>query len=106
MEPLCERPCGEDLELLTSEVVTNALKHARVTTENSVAVEALVFDDVVRVEVRDRGSGFDPPTPGPPGQLRPSGWGLFLVEELARRWGVDSVPSTTVWFEVGRVPAQ
>lgn len=99
---LCDRPCGEDLALLTSEVVTNAVKHGPVPAENSVAIEALVFDDVVRVEVRDRGAGFDPPTPGPPGQPRPSGWGLFLVGELARRWGVESLPSSTVWFEVAR----
>jgi serine/threonine-protein kinase RsbW len=105
LEALCYRPCGEELALLTSEVVTNAVKHGPVPAENSVWLEALVFDDVVRVEIRDRGAGFEPPTPGPPGESRPSGWGLFLVDELASRWGVESLPSSTVWFEVARGPA-
>jgi len=106
LETLCDRPCVEDLALLTSEVVTNALKQGPAPAENNVTLEALVFDDVVRVEVRDRGAGFDPPTPGPRGQPRPSGWSLVLLEELARRWGVESLPSSTVWFEVARAANQ
>lgn len=102
LEPLCDRPCGEELALLTSEVVTNAVKHGPAPAENSLSLVALVFDDVVRVEVRDRGAGFDPPTPGAPGEPRPTGWGLFLVEEVASGWGVESLPSSTVWFEVAR----
>jgi len=101
-ESLCDTPCGEDLDLLTSEVVTNALKHGPVPTENAVSLEALVFDDVVRVEVRDGGAGFEPPSPLPPGELRPSGWGLFFVNEIAHGWGVEPLPSNTVWFEVAR----
>jgi anti-sigma regulatory factor (Ser/Thr protein kinase) len=102
LEIWCDRPCGEDLALLTSEVVTNAVKHGPIPIENNVSLEALVFDDVIRVEVQDSGAGFDPPIPGPPDEPRPSGWGLLLVEELARRWGVESLPSSTVWFEVAR----
>jgi len=102
LEVFCNRPCGEDLALLTSEVVTNALRHGPVHAENSVSLEALVFDDVVRIEVRDRGEGFDPPIARPAAERRRSGWGLFLVEQLARRWGVESLPSSTVWFEVAR----
>jgi anti-sigma regulatory factor (Ser/Thr protein kinase) len=102
LETLCEWPCGEDLALLTSEVVTNAVRHGPAQAENSVSLEALVFDDVVRVEVRDGGAGFDPPIPGPAGELRPSGWGLFLLQRIARGWGVESHPSSTVWFELAR----
>jgi anti-sigma regulatory factor (Ser/Thr protein kinase) len=99
---LCEPRCREDLALLTSEVVTNAVRHGPAPRENSVFLDALVFDDVIRVEVRDRGTGFDPPPPKPPGQPRPNGWGLFLVEEFAGSWGVHSGPSSAVWFEVKR----
>jgi anti-sigma regulatory factor (Ser/Thr protein kinase) len=102
LETLCEWPCGEDLALLTSEVVTNAVRHGPAHAENGVSLEAVVFDDVVRVEVRDGGAGFDPPIPGRAGELRPSGWGLFLLEKLAHGWGVESLPSSTVWFEVAR----
>ena len=39
------------------------------------------------------------PSPDP---ARPSGWGLYLVAELADRWGVDSDDETLVWFELDR----
>ena len=39
------------------------------------------------------------PSPDP---ARPSGWGLYLVAELADRWGVDSDERTLVWFELDR----
>ena len=39
------------------------------------------------------------PSPDP---VRPSGWGLYLVAELADRWGVDSDDRTLVWFELDR----
>jgi hypothetical protein len=32
-----------------------------------------------------------------------SGWGLFLVEQLSDRWGVEQIgQATTVWFEIDR----
>jgi anti-sigma regulatory factor (Ser/Thr protein kinase) len=58
---------------------------------------------MLRVEVTDPGPGFDPemdePTPGQAG-----GWGLFLTERLADRWGVDRADGlTTVWMEMDLV---
>ena len=29
-----------------------------------------------------------------------SGWGLYLVEQIANRWGVKQEEGTVVWFEV------
>jgi anti-sigma regulatory factor (Ser/Thr protein kinase) len=52
--------------------------------------------------VADEGPGFDPANTKPPDQQRP-GWGLFLVERLADRWGVNhDGRSTKVWFELRR----
>jgi anti-sigma regulatory factor (Ser/Thr protein kinase) len=84
--------------LLVSEVVTNAILHARTT----VTVTVEVAGDVVRITVRD----------GSPVQPRihsfsatsATGRGLRLLDRLAKRWGVDADPLTggkTVWFEVG-----
>jgi hypothetical protein len=55
----------------------------------------------VRVEVGDLGPGFDP---GPRDLDResPSGWGLYLVDQLADRWGVTRAGGTRVWFEIDR----
>ena len=58
----------------------------------------------LRVEVHDPGGGFVPSAPAPD-PTRPSGWGLYLVAELAARWGVDSDATTLVWFEFDRSAA-
>ena len=58
-------------------------------------------DHKLRVEVHDPGGGFVPSSPSPD-PARPSGWGLYLVAELADRWGVDSEEETLVWFELDR----
>ena len=45
----------------------------------------------------------DAPLVGEPLDEEESGWGLFLVERLAHRWGVGrDGPATRVWFELRR----
>lgn len=83
--------------LLVSELVTNAVLHAR-------SVMRLVVrdrDGVVRVEVHD-GS----PVPPRMHHFRPSsgtGRGLRMVDRLSRAWGADPIGpgGKVVWFEVG-----
>jgi anti-sigma regulatory factor (Ser/Thr protein kinase) len=88
-----------DAKLLLSEVVTNSVRHAGL--REGEAIEVVVDSgDVLRVEVRDGGGGFELVAPEPD-PVRPSGWGLYLVEQLADRWGVEKGPPTTVWFELG-----
>jgi anti-sigma regulatory factor (Ser/Thr protein kinase) len=89
---------GTDATLLLSEVVTNSVRHAGLGDEDAIEI-VLDAGDVLRVEVRDRGAGFEPEALEPD-PARPSGWGLYLVEQLADRWGVDKGPPTTVWFEL------
>jgi len=90
-----------DLRLLVSEVVTNAVRHAGLGPGDMIRLVVKVGARVLRVEVHDPGGGF---APGPvsPDPARPSGWGLYLVDELADRWGVDSKRRTQVWFELDR----
>jgi hypothetical protein len=52
----------------------------------------------VRVEVIDSGSGFAP-EPRDPARAT-GGFGLFLVDTQAARWGVDREGGTRVWFEL------
>lgn len=86
-------------KLLVSELVTNAVRHA-VTAEDDV-IELVVDheDGRVRVEVVDRGKGFKP-EPRADTNDATSGWGLHILEQLASRWGVESVGGTRVWFEL------
>jgi anti-sigma regulatory factor (Ser/Thr protein kinase) len=89
---------GTDATLLLSEVVTNSVRHAGLGDDDAIEV-VLEAGAVLRVEVRDRGAGFEAAALEPD-PARPSGWGLYLVEQLADRWGVDKGPPTTVWFEL------
>lgn len=96
-----------DLELLASEVVTNALIHAH----SEVDVRFREYPDRLRVEVRD--SDPHPPVPvvfvGPdePGdQEAESGRGPLIVDALASAWGSSPAGrGKTTWFELGIPPA-
>jgi anti-sigma regulatory factor (Ser/Thr protein kinase) len=91
-------PLMETLRLLVTELVSNSVRHAN---SQDVMLKVLVGRTVVLTEVSDEGPGFDPANTGQPGTE--SGWGLFLVERLAHRWGVNhGDASTRVWFELQR----
>ena len=93
-----------DVRLLVSEVVTNAVRHANLAAGDAIELIVELDRGTLRVEVHDPGGGFVPRTPSPD-PTRPSGWGLYLVAELADRWGVDSAETTLVWFEFDRPAA-
>jgi anti-sigma regulatory factor (Ser/Thr protein kinase) len=78
--------------LLISELVTNAVLHG--TGEIRLLID--LGDRGARFAVCDEGDGTPVvrPEPGPDG-----GWGLRLVGQLARRWGVRE-GRTQVWFEL------
>ncbi|MEV6331730.1 ATP-binding SpoIIE family protein phosphatase [Streptomyces sp. NPDC051909] len=84
----------DSVELLISEVVTNAVRYA----ERPVTLR-LLRTDVLRCEVGDD-------SPQLPRQRRAretdeSGRGLFLVNRLARRWGATRLSGgKVVWFEL------
>lgn len=83
------------VELLTSEVVTNALLHAQSAAE----LHVMMVDDVVRVEVSDWSPR--PPVQRPIDEEAASGRGMLIVEALARAWGVELRDGgKQVWFEV------
>jgi anti-sigma regulatory factor (Ser/Thr protein kinase) len=91
-----ETEIADTIVLLVSELVTNAVVHAR----SSVWVHVVVEDHRIRVDVQDD-------APQPPVRRRASedtlgGRGLFLLDRLSDRWGLDvGSPGKTVWFEIG-----
>jgi anti-sigma regulatory factor (Ser/Thr protein kinase) len=95
---------ARDVRLLVSELVTNAVRHANLDDGDVILLVIDLADSMLRVEVHDPGGGFIPSAPSPD-PARPSGWGLYLVAELADRWGVDSDERTLVWFELDRAAA-
>ena len=87
--PLGDR--AEDVLLLASELVTNAVVHA--DAEGPIEVTAECRPDATWVEVRDHGPGFGSPQPLP-------GHGLKIVSVASDRWGIVDDGGTSVWFEV------
>jgi anti-sigma regulatory factor (Ser/Thr protein kinase) len=86
------------LTLLVSEVVTNAVIHPTLEQPGDIQLCARIVEGMIRVEVTDQGSGF---TPTPRDATRTDrGYGIYLVEKQATRWGVDRDAGTTVWFEL------
>ena len=94
-------PLMETLRLLVTELVTNSVRHT----------DCQAF--TLRIAVRSRPNPAEDADDGPAasttrGTRRCSsapdtGWGLFLVQRLARDWGVkEEGRSKRVWFELGR----
>jgi serine phosphatase RsbU (regulator of sigma subunit)/anti-sigma regulatory factor (Ser/Thr protein kinase) len=90
----------ETIRLLVTELITNTVKHGD-PGDSPVKVTVTLTAGAVHVEVSDSGPGFEPP-PQPDRPLEaPSGWGLYLVDRLADRWGVETSGRSGVWFELG-----
>ena len=86
---------AEVVSLLVSEIVTNAVLHAR--TEVRVSIEQ--GDDTIRVEIADE--SVSGPTVRHFTRQATTGRGLQLVDELADRWGSEPRNGgKVVWFEL------
>jgi anti-sigma regulatory factor (Ser/Thr protein kinase) len=91
------------LTLLVSELVSNAVLHSDAPPASGILLCARLLEEgAVRVEVIDHGSGFTA-TPRDPEQPL-GGYGLYLLDKQATRWGVDSTGGTRVWFELAKSP--
>jgi len=90
-----------DVLLMTSELVTNAIRHGgAVGPDDRIRIRVLRQDARVRIEVRDDGPGFSSP-PAADAVPAEGGIGLELVDRLANAWGTDRRGrATLVWFEV------
>jgi anti-sigma regulatory factor (Ser/Thr protein kinase) len=98
-------PLMETLRLLVTELVTNSVRH---TECESVTLRVAIGRGAVLTEVVDDGPSFDAEGLAEAEQKMDGhnpdhGWGLFLVQRLAREWGVsDDDGSKRVWFELAR----
>jgi len=84
-----------DARVLASELVASSSGATDLPETASLRLAVEVRDDALRVDVRHPG-GLRPGARSPAG----GGVGLQLVEALAKRWGVDDVGGTHLWFEV------
>jgi PAS domain S-box-containing protein len=89
-----------DVQLLVSEVVTNAVRHGGARMGEHVDLRVSLTADDVRLEVRDPGPGFNELAPALPEADSGGGYGLYLVDLYSTAWGVSAGEGTCVWFEL------
>jgi anti-sigma regulatory factor (Ser/Thr protein kinase) len=103
LEGQLREPLLDDLRLLVTELVTNSIRHAGVGPAGEIAVRVRVSTASVLVDVLDGGPGFDAGRYAEPQLGVHGGWGLYLVNTIADRWGVGRQGAATrVWFEIDR----
>ena len=88
--------------LLASEIVSNAVRHAGLTREDTIGFALEVQEGSLRVGVSDDGPGFEKPEN--PVDRGDGGFGLAMVERLSDRWGVSHDGANEVWFEIDLPP--
>jgi anti-sigma regulatory factor (Ser/Thr protein kinase) len=88
----------DDVRLLVTELVTNAVLHGGAGPDTPIDLTVEATPDGVRAAVEHPGRAFDPhPRP------EEHHYGLFLVDQIADRWGVEPIAGKNrVWFEVAR----
>lgn len=91
----------DDARLVVSELLGNALRHARPIPETGLVLTLDVQPDAVRLSVSDGGSATLPTLLHAPG-LAPGGRGLTIVRTLTREWGVrEGAQGNTVFGVLG-----
>jgi anti-sigma regulatory factor (Ser/Thr protein kinase) len=87
-----------DATLVLSELMSNAVRHARPLPGAQLRVAWSLGDGTLELAVSDGGGPTRPRTARPPSVSSLGGRGLGIVDHLSRRWGVRSDdPGTTVW---------
>jgi serine/threonine-protein kinase RsbW len=90
-----------EAEIVLSELVANAVRHAKPLPDGTIRVSWTVRTGVVEVEVTD-GGGPTTPRPAPLSVLSANGRGLRIVRGLAHEWGVhEDRGGRTVWVSLG-----
>jgi anti-sigma regulatory factor (Ser/Thr protein kinase) len=88
----------DNLTLVVTELVSNAVRHA--ASPDPVKLAMTPKDGYLCVQVTDSGRGLMP-EPGAMNNEGGPGYGLFLVEQLTRRWGMTREGGhTRVWVEI------
>ncbi|WP_367180030.1 ATP-binding protein [uncultured Phycicoccus sp.] len=105
VQDLLNRDLDEEIvgeaEMVASELLTNAVRHARPLSDGTIRVRWKIRAEVVEVEVTD-GGGATVPKPAPRTVWLSSGRGLRIVRSLAHEWGVtEDRTGNVVWATLG-----
>lgn len=94
------------LMLVTTELVTNSVRHAGLAANDRIGLQVRSRDDWIRVDVVDRGRRFVPHVPTVRDIEESSGRGLLFLDRMVERWGISQhAAGRRHWFEL-RVPLE
>ncbi len=86
-----------DLSLCVSELVTHTVRRGEPATADPIELAVWRSAGLIRAEIRE-------PRPDAlvtkPAAMVPRDWGMFIVDRVADRWGVDRSEGTLVWCEI------
>ncbi len=88
----CDPALRVDAVMVVSELVANAVRHGRAP----IRLVAVLDGERLWLEVTDGGRAM--PRPRDPGAG--GGWGLAIVQHVARDWGIGPGPGR-IWCELG-----
>jgi anti-sigma regulatory factor (Ser/Thr protein kinase) len=96
----------DDAMLVVSELVSNAVRHAKPLPGGGILVRWRVSPDTLRVEITDGGAGTRPHA-SVAALSSLGGRGLDIVRNVSQQWGVtEEDGSVTVWAEIPRARLQ
>lgn len=87
--------------LMTTELVTNAVRHAPADADGKFTLKLEVTDTTARAIVIDAGTEFEFDRATFDADAADH-FGLRFVDQLASRWGLSLDGEKAVWFEVDR----
>jgi anti-sigma regulatory factor (Ser/Thr protein kinase) len=93
-------PGRDDVILVASELVTNAVVHSGGSPANTIQVRAVLTREGVSISVQDPGLSGDTPRVRREDDVAADGWGLRIVEQLSNRWGFERAQGHRVWAEL------
>jgi anti-sigma regulatory factor (Ser/Thr protein kinase) len=88
----------DDVVLMVTELVTNAVRHAPARPDGSIVLKLEVETSAARVVVIDGGGAFE--FEHATFDARTPHFGLQLIDRMADRWGLSLDGEKAVWFEV------
>jgi len=89
---------ADAVELLVAELVTASVKHAMADGVQSIELVLQAQDGVVHLDVSDPARRVLPEVPERPDDV--TGFGFYLVDKLADRWGMVADGAPGLWFEL------
>jgi serine phosphatase RsbU (regulator of sigma subunit)/anti-sigma regulatory factor (Ser/Thr protein kinase) len=95
---------SQDLRLVATELVANAVRHTGVAG-GEVEIQLRLAGKRVHLSVIDQGGGFELPELPVAAPDGPGGWGLYIVDRCAVRWGAERGERHRVWLELEREDA-